>query len=134
MDILLAVLVVAVIALVVVLIRTIIKVTAILGTVNETVAEVKRTVNVVTTDVNQLSQEVQGLLQKSNILLNDVNGKMGKTDPLFQAVGDLGTSVSNINRTANKAAQRLTFRKTPKSSLFAKTASSLFRIARQIKK
>ena len=41
--------------------------------------------------------EVEGLLNKSNTTLDDVNGKLGMTDPLFMAVGNLGTSVSDLN-------------------------------------
>lgn len=134
MDILLAVLVVAVIVLVVFLIRTIHKITAILGTVNETVAEVKRTVNVVTTDVDHLSLEVQGLLQKSNTLLNDVNGKLGKTDPLFQAIGDLGTSVSKVNHSAQQVAKRFVIKRGAKQSSATRTVTALKRIIKQLKK
>ena len=45
---------------------------------------------VVTKDVDALSIEVQGLLNKSNVLLDDVNGKVAQVDPLFKQSGTSG--------------------------------------------
>ena len=73
------------------------KLSQILKDVNETVAKLNTTIDVVTKDVDNLSIEVEGLLNKANTLVDDVNGKLSKTDPLFVAIGDLGTSVSDLN-------------------------------------
>jgi uncharacterized protein YoxC len=61
------------------------------------VNEANETVKVVTKDVDALSIEVQGLLNKSNVLLDDVNGKVTQIDPLFKAIGDIGVTVSDVN-------------------------------------
>lgn len=61
------------------------------------VNEANETVKVVTKDVDALSIEVQGLLNKSNVLLDDVNGKVAQVDPLFKAIGDIGVTVSDVN-------------------------------------
>lgn len=61
------------------------------------VNEANESVKVVTKDVDALSIEVQGLLNKSNVLLDDVNGKVAQIDPLFKAVGDIGVTVSDVN-------------------------------------
>ena len=34
---------------------------------------------------------------KSNVLLDDVNGKVAQVDPLFKAIGDVGVTVSDVN-------------------------------------
>lgn len=73
------------------------KLSQILKDVNETVTKLNTTIDVVTKDVDNLSIEVEGLLNKANTLVDDVNGKLSKTDPLFVAIGDLGTSVSDLN-------------------------------------
>jgi uncharacterized protein YoxC len=61
------------------------------------VNEANESVKVVTKDVDALSIEVQGLLNKSNVLLDDVNGKVAQVDPLFKAIGDIGVTVSDVN-------------------------------------
>lgn len=73
------------------------KLSKILKDVNDTVSKLNTTIDVVTKDVDNLSIEVEGLLNKANTLVDDVNGKLSKTDPLFVAIGDLGTSVSDLN-------------------------------------
>ena len=69
----------------------------VISELNTTVEEVNKTINVVTKNTDHLLIEVEGLLNKSNTTLDDVNGKLGMTDPLFMAVGNLGTSVSDLN-------------------------------------
>lgn len=64
---------------------------------NTTVEEANKTLAVVTKDADHLMIEVEGLLNKSNVTLDDINGKLGLTDPVFKAVGDLGASVSDLN-------------------------------------
>lgn len=67
------------------------------GEVTKTVDEANQTIAILRKDVDGLSIEAQGLLNKSNYLLEDVNGKIAKVDPLFQAVGDIGVTVSDVN-------------------------------------
>ena len=65
-------------------------------------AKLNTTIDVVTKDVDNLSIEVEGLLNKANTLVDDVNGKLSKTDPFIVAIGDLGTSVSDLNDSTRK--------------------------------
>lgn len=83
--------------LVVFLCWSLIKLAKVLGELKQTVERVNRTLDVVTKDVDNLSGEVEGLLSKANVLVEDVNGKVSKTDPLFTAIGDLGITVSDLN-------------------------------------
>ncbi len=46
-------------------------------------------------DVDQLSVKWKDFLI-SPITVDDLDGKLAQTDPLFKAVGDLGTSVSGV--------------------------------------
>ena len=73
--------------------------------VKQTVVEVNDSIKIITKDVDQLSIEVEGLLNKSNSLIDDLNGKLAQTDPLFKAVGDLGTSVSGVQASTRKVTQ-----------------------------
>ena len=83
--------------LVVFLCLTLLKVSGVIGELKETVTRLNATIDIVTKDVDNLSIEVEGLLNKWNRLVDDVNGKLGKTDPLFTPIGDLGVSVSELN-------------------------------------
>ncbi|MGX7091571.1 DUF948 domain-containing protein [Hutsoniella sourekii] len=78
------------------------KLSQIMTDLQETVQRVNRTLDVVTKDVDNLSIEVEGLLNKANSLVDDVNGKLGKTDPLFVAIGELGVTVSDLNESTKK--------------------------------
>lgn len=73
------------------------KLSQIMSDVQDTVTRLNTTIDVVTKDVDNLSIEVEGLLNKANTLVDDVNGKLEKTDPLFTAIGDLGVTVSDLN-------------------------------------
>lgn len=95
---------VLVIALVVLLRR----VTKVVSEIQTTVNETTKTVTVVTGDINTLSKEVEGLLTKTNVLLDDVNGKVATLDPVFKAAGDLGSSVSELNDASRRLASRVT--------------------------
>lgn len=74
---------------------------------NTTVNEVNDTITVLTKNTDHLLVEVEGLLNKSNTTLDDLNGKLGLTDPLFKAVGDLGSSVSDLNLATKKLTGQL---------------------------
>ncbi|WP_125981776.1 DUF948 domain-containing protein [Loigolactobacillus iwatensis] len=90
------------------IVLVLIRVTKIMREVQTTVAEANRTVTTVTSDVDALSKEVEGLLTKANVLLEDVNGKVANLDPVFQAAGDLGESVSDVNEASHHLVERLT--------------------------
>lgn len=74
---------------------------------NDTVSRINTTINVLTKDVDNLSIEVEGLLNKANTLVDDVNGKLSKTDPLFVAIGDLGITVSDLNESTKQMTSNL---------------------------
>lgn len=79
----------------------------VINEVNTTIEEVNKTITVLTKNTDHLLIEVEGLLNKSNTTLNDVNGKLGLTDPLFKAVGDLGLSVSELNNATKNLTTQL---------------------------
>lgn len=83
------------------------KLSAVIKEVESTVQNVNKTLDVVTKDVDNLSIEVEGLLNKANTLVDDVNGKVGKTDPLFTAIGDLGLTVSDLNDSTRQMTSNL---------------------------
>ncbi|WP_261806689.1 DUF948 domain-containing protein [Lapidilactobacillus luobeiensis] len=76
--------------------------------VEKTVDSVDQSLKTVTKDVNTLSSEVEGLLVKSNTLLGDVNQKVATMDPVFQAMGDLGESVSDLNAASRQLVVKIT--------------------------
>ena len=80
-----------------------------------TVDKANDAISVVTKDVDQLSIEVEGLLNKVNTLVDDLNGKLEKTDPLFTAIGDVGESVSGIQASTKKVGKSLSSAKLLKS-------------------
>lgn len=127
-DILISLLILATILLIGALIFVLLRVATVLATTNTTVKEVQQTITVITKDVDSLSSEVEGLLSKSNTLLLDINQKLGKTDPLFTAVGDLGQSVSRVNESANNFASRVKLKKP------AKTGASIVRVSDTVSK
>lgn len=86
--------------LVIFIVINLMKLSKIAGEIQQTVKEANNSINVITKDVDSLSIEVEGLLNKANALVDDVNGKLGKTDPLFQAIGDLGVTVSDLNQSS----------------------------------
>ncbi len=93
--------------LVVFIILALRKVTDILGEVEKVTQEANKSLAVITKDVDHLSIEVEGLLNKANTLVDDLNGKISKTDPLFTAIGDLGVTVSDVNQSTRNLAVSL---------------------------
>lgn len=94
--------------LVIALIYVLVKVGKVVGELNTTVEEANKSLSTITKDADHLMVEVEGLLNKSNTTLDDVNGKLGLTDPLFQAVGDLGATVSDLNQATRNLTSSLT--------------------------
>ena len=93
--------------LVVFIILALRKVTDILGEVEKVTQEANKSLAVITKDVDHLSIEVEGLLNKANTLVDDLNRKISKTDPLFTAIGDLGVTVSDVNQSTRNLAVSL---------------------------
>lgn len=83
------------------------KLSKVMTDVRETVRRLNSTIDIVTKDVDNLSIEVEGLLNKANTLVDDVNGKLSKTDPLFAAIGDVGTTVSDLNESTKQMTSNL---------------------------
>lgn len=84
-----------------------VKLSSVLSDVQETVKRLNTTIDIVTKDVDNLSIEVEGLLNKGNTLVDDVNQKVKKTDPLFTAIGDVGYTVSDLTDSANDLVSNL---------------------------
>jgi len=63
----------------------------------KTMGEINRSLNSITDDVDALSHQTENIMSNANELLKDVNGKVATIDPAFQAMGDLGQSVSDLN-------------------------------------
>ena len=102
-------------ALVVFLIIAIRKTTEILGEVSKIAEEAKNSISIITKDVDHLAIEVEGLLNKTNTLVDDLNGKISKTDPLFTAIGDLGVTVSDVNQSTRNLANSIAGKAVQKS-------------------
>lgn len=119
-------------ALAVFLILAIRKATVILDEVSKIAEEANKSIAVITKDVDHLSIEVEGLLNKTNTLVDDLNGKISKTDPLFTAIGDLGVTVSDVNQSTRNMATSLTgktskLKKESSVSKLGRTATTLNR-------
>jgi uncharacterized protein YoxC len=89
------------------LVYVLFKVAKMVSELNTTVEEANKSLSTITKDADLLLIEVEGLLNKSNVTLDDVNGKLGLTDPLFKAVGDLGESVSSLNHSTRNLSSHL---------------------------
>lgn len=73
----------------------------------ETVSKINETLSVVNRDADRILVEVEGIANKANHLVDDLNGKLGKTDPLFKAIGDVGASVSDLNESSKNIASNI---------------------------
>ncbi|QIL50957.1 DUF948 domain-containing protein [Weissella coleopterorum] len=93
--------------------------------------QLSATLNSVTQDVKLIAHDADDLLINTNDLLKDVNGKMITLDPVFQAAGDLGTSVSELNASAQKIKEKAGKKKSGLGSNLGTavtTASMLFNL------
>ncbi|MEG0749321.1 MAG: DUF948 domain-containing protein [Carnobacterium sp.] len=122
-------------ALVVFLIVVLLKVSKVSEEVSKTIKEANTSIEVITKDADSLLIEVEGLLNKSNATLDDVNGKLGKTDPLFQAIGDLGVSVSSLNSSTRNLAGHVsgTTKKTVQTGMVTKVGKTALNLNRKRK-
>ncbi|MGY3779000.1 DUF948 domain-containing protein [Isobaculum melis] len=111
--------------LVLFLVFTLLKVMKVLSKLSDTAEQANESIRVITKDVDHLAIEVESLLSKTNTLMDDLNGKLQKTDPLFNAVGDLGTSVSDLNESSRNLVSRVSgaTKKTAQVSAFTKMGS-----------
>ena len=93
-------------ALLALVVFVIVKVSPILSKLNKTVENMNHSLEIITKDVDSLSIEVEGLLSKANVLVDDINGKVKATDPLFTAAGDLGVTISDVNASSRNLATK----------------------------
>ena len=93
-------------ALLALVVFVIVKVSPILSKLNKTVENMNHSLEIITKDVDSLSIEVEGLLNKANVLVDDINGKLKATDPLFTAAGDLGVTISDVNAYSRNLARK----------------------------
>lgn len=75
-----------------------------LKSTSKTLDEVASTVDKMATELQGISGETQKLLDKTNDLLEDVNGKVAKIDPVFDAIGDVGTSLLGLSQSVRELA------------------------------
>ncbi|WP_167629797.1 DUF948 domain-containing protein [Listeria valentina] len=75
-----------------------------LKSASQTMNEVAKTVEKMTSELQGISGEAQQLLDKTNSLLDDVNGKVAKVDPVFDAIGDVGTSLLGLSQSVRELA------------------------------
>ena len=85
----------------------VLKLNPVLNKLDKTIDHVNNSIEIITRDVDNLSIEVEGLLNKTNALVDDINGKVKRTDPLFTAIGDLGLTVSDVNHSPRSLATRV---------------------------
>lgn len=71
-----------------------------LGSISFMIFRITQPLKNVLKDVDIIAREADDLLVNTNVLLEDVNGKVEVLDPAFQAVADLGASVSDLNDAA----------------------------------
>ena len=108
-------------ALLALVVFVIVKVSPILSKLNKTVENMNHSLEIITKDVDSLSIEVEGLLSKANVLVDDINGKLKATDPLFTAAGDLGVTISDVNASSRNLATKAV--KLSKTSRVAKAVN-----------
>ncbi|MCW0952728.1 DUF948 domain-containing protein [Weissella ceti] len=91
-----------------------------LGSISFLIFRITQPLKNVLKDVDIIAREADDLLANTNVLLEDVNGKVEVLDPAFQAVADLGESVSGLNDAArNLTTQMGTSNMSKMGSMFA---------------
>lgn len=79
----------------------------ILKEVRKTLEQTRETVSVLTTDADHLLVEVEGVVNKVKTTLDDVNHKLAETDPMFTAIGNVGTSITDVNQSTKNMIAKL---------------------------
>lgn len=72
-----------------------------------TVKEMNNSIQILTKDANSIAGNVDELLVKTNVLMEDVNHKMGELDPLFKTAAELSESVSDLNVASRSMADKV---------------------------
>ncbi|NVY97129.1 DUF948 domain-containing protein [Lactobacillus sp. DCY120] len=84
----------AFVALVVFLVRLLFQLEKIVLKLQTTVEETNHTIATLTADLDQIAHQGDNTISKTNELMDDINGKVGKLDPFFQALENLGNSLA----------------------------------------
>lgn len=95
----------------------------------KTLEETTKSITTLTEDVNGIAGEVEELVSKTNVLMDDINSKSEKLDPLFDTMAELSESVSDLN-----TASRNVVEKVSDSAKSATQATMLFKASKQILK
>lgn len=108
----------------------------VLKKVAATIDETQETIKVLTSDIAVTLFQTNEILAKTNVLVEDVNGKIATIDPLFVAIADLSESVSDLNIKARHIGQktsgvRSTLGTAGKSYIAGKIGSKLFKKKKQ---
>ncbi|WEV43291.1 DUF948 domain-containing protein [Lactobacillus sp. ESL0684] len=94
--------------------------------INETIATTNDSIQQLTKDVNVILDQTNDLLDKTNVLLADVNVKVKTLDPVFQAVADVGTSMSDVNASSRKLAKKFSNNHAKRSGVISSAVTSMF--------
>src|SRR3954468_21324376 len=87
----------AFVALVVYLIRILLKGMGSLEETNKTLTEVRNA-------IHGLTQESKQLIHTANQITTDVKGKMKTVEPIFESAHDVGEALNSVTRTVKQAA------------------------------
>ena len=79
---------------------------ALLKEVTKATADARQTLKLVTSDVTVTLYQTNELLAKTNVLVEDVTTKVDTLDPLFVAVADLSSTVSDLNHSARQLTKK----------------------------
>lgn len=66
--------------------------------------EVAKSLEEMTGEVKGITDQAEKLMSKTNDLLEDINGKVAKVDPVFDAVGDIGVSLLGLSQSVRELA------------------------------
>lgn len=89
--------------------------------------ETKETVTVITQDVHDIALETKSIL-------NDVNHKLEKIDPLFSATGEVGETISKTNKLVVNTAVSIDKKRKRTRSSFSNLTKNVFNLVKKIKK
>lgn len=100
-----------------------------------TITEMNKSINTLTDDADGIAKEVEDLVNKTNTLMNDVNKKSEKIEPVFDAAVDLGKSVSELNTAGHDLAKNVkqSVEKTTKASLVYKAGKNILKMYKAVR-
>jgi uncharacterized protein YoxC len=96
-----------------------------LKTANKTIETANESLSKISADTEDLMKQTNELLAKTNDLMDDVNGKLKTIDPVVQAAADLGTSVSKLNDSSQRAVKRFSSWHSSKTGLVSAALATL---------